>query len=162
MDSGNRDRTARNTNSQSGFTLIELITVIIIISVVTTVAIARIPSISTYTRRMETDTLKGHMRYAQNKAMNTNPDDDILWGIDFITASGYRLYSRIRSSATMDYKYFPALESASTVTMTVLKMKPGVTVWFDTMGSPGSSDISVKTEDNNQLFIVTAETGFIR
>jgi len=48
------------------------------------------------------------------------------------------------------------------VTMTVLKVKSGVNVEFDDMGSPGSSDIPVKTEDNSPLFTVTAETGFIR
>ena len=147
---------AKIFSGRAGFTFIEIITVIFIIGIITTVAISRIPSIDAYNRRVEADTLKTHLRYAQNRAMNT----DKPWGIEFLASSQYRLYS-IETSGTQ-YRFFPSLESTGIVTMHVLEMQPSTNVKFDDMGSPVPGVISVKMKDGSELYSVTAETGFIR
>ena len=147
---------AKLFNERAGFTFIEIITVIFIIGIITTVAISRIPSIDAYNKRVEADTLKTHLRYAQNRAMNT----DKQWGVEFLSSSQYRLYS-IETAGTQ-YRFFPSLESVGTVTMLVLEVQPGTNVKFNDLGSPVPGVISVKMQDGSELYSVTAETGFIR
>ncbi len=139
-----------------GFTLLEVVLVIFILGIVTTVALTRIPSIDRYNEIVESDTLKSHLRYAQNRAMNTNLD----WGIDFLSSSQYRLFGSIDEAGTQ-YRYFPGSESAVNVTLTVLRMQANQVVKFDEMGSPGAADISIKKNSGDELFSITSETGFI-
>lgn len=72
-----------------GFTLVEIITVLVIIGIITAVVVARSSN-----NRQEVaaaalaDQLLGHIRYAQAQAMNTNT----VWGVEMTTHS-YRVFS---------------------------------------------------------------------
>ena len=70
-----------------GFTMIELVIVLIVMSIVA-VFIASRASTSGNDLIAETDTLKSHLRYAQIRAMN----DSVPWGIYIPNASSYVLY----------------------------------------------------------------------
>ena len=144
----------KNLNTNAGFTLLEILLAVFIIGIVSTVILSRVPSIELYNERVESDTLKSHLRYAQSRAMNTNKN----WGIQFLSPSHYRMYSVEEAGTT--YRFIPGRESAVSITLTELKMQANQTVEFDEMGSPGASDISVRTSNGVELILVTAETGF--
>ncbi len=80
-------RALRNDSDHRGFTLIELVIVLIVMSIVA-VFIASRASTSGNDLIAETDTLKSHLRYAQIRAMN----DDVPWGIHIPDAGSYELY----------------------------------------------------------------------
>jgi MSHA pilin protein MshC len=76
--------------TDSGFTLIEVIIVLVIMAIITAIAINH--GMSQRVELMaQTEVLKTHLRFAQSRAMNA----DQIWGIQIRTALGvntYRLY----------------------------------------------------------------------
>jgi len=80
-------RTLRNNFDHRGFTMIELVIVLIVMAIVA-IFIASRASTSGNDLISETDTLKSNLRYAQIRAMN----DSIPWGIHIPDAASYVLY----------------------------------------------------------------------
>ena len=83
-------RTARKgqLGRQGGFTLFEIIMVLLILGVIFYVATSRIFTQDSVTSASEMDQVKNHLRYAQARAMNT----DRNWGIVFELPPKYWLY----------------------------------------------------------------------
>ena len=86
-----------------GFTMIEIVVVLIILAIVTTVIAYRTITCNDLIAQMEI--LKSHLRYAQIRAMNetytdTNPVSP-PWGIHILTAGSYILY-KSNATATND------------------------------------------------------------
>jgi MSHA pilin protein MshC len=73
---------------EDGFSLIELIAVLVIISVTSAVVWGKYGGNAKADLDSRTDTLKAHLRYAQARAM----DSDLAWGIRH-TGTGYSLFS---------------------------------------------------------------------
>lgn len=71
-----------------GFTMIEVIVVLITIAIISTVVISRASFDNQYTLVSQVDLIKSHIRYAQTMAMNT----DSPWGISF-SGSSYFLFN---------------------------------------------------------------------
>lgn len=78
--------------SQKGFTLLEIIAMLVVIGILTAVAVSRMLN---HDAEVITgaDTLKMHLRYAQTMAMNSNPNagDETVWGIS-CSGSSYWLF----------------------------------------------------------------------
>lgn len=70
----------------SGFTLLEVILVLLLISIFAAIAVTRQPS-TDVTLQAQANALKSHIYYAQMRAMNT----DALWGVGY-TATSYWLF----------------------------------------------------------------------
>ncbi|MBA4366649.1 MAG: hypothetical protein C0403_03305 [Desulfobacterium sp.] len=74
--------------SKDGFTVIEIIAVLVMISVISAIILGRLGGNIKADLDARTDTLKTHLRYAQSRAM----DSDLIWGIRY-TGTGYFLFS---------------------------------------------------------------------
>jgi prepilin-type N-terminal cleavage/methylation domain-containing protein len=146
---------------QGGFTLFEVIVVLLILGVISYFASARLFTDDGISQVSEKDLIKNHLRYAQARAMNTELD----WGILFESANRYFLF---RGDAPGVPVRLPGDESADgkmtlrSITVTdVINAAPSRTVRFRSLeyGSPGSLTITVVTTGGN--ITVTKNTGFI-
>jgi len=159
-----------NKKHQSGFTLIEVIAVLVIIAVLAAVVISRMTSPSSFGLVSETDILKGHLRYAQYRAMS----DVTLWYMSF-TANTYTLWHY--DSSVLDWKpsTLPNEESGTHslekagVTLTVNDGGDAF-VYFNEWGNPvtdtgdllpDTTTISLKEGSTTQTVKITQNTGFI-
>jgi len=153
-----------------GFTLIEIIAVLVIMAIVSAVVLSRGTATDEANLQAEVATLKGHLRYAQYLAMNDitdvkNENNVIVtvtkWGIN-VEGSSYTLIKVItgtgagtsnpfnlpnESSAT--HNFAPPITASSSITP----------ILFDDWGSPGSADITITM--GTQTITITANTGFI-
>lgn len=119
---------------QRGFTLIEIIAVLLIIGIITAVAITRATSTTQATLKTDVEKLKVHLRYAQLRALNST---ERVWGIDFSgSTNSYRLYY---ADTTAHYASFPGEENATVTlpnTTIAIDGDAGRLVSFDAWGKP--------------------------
>jgi len=77
------------THRQRGFTLLEVVSVLVLIGIISAVAISRVMSTTQITLKANAETLKVHLRYAQLRALNNT---EKAWGVYFIGGGVYKLY----------------------------------------------------------------------
>ena len=124
--------------NDGGFTLLEVILVLIFISIFATIAVSRQanPDVSL---TAAAEVLKAHIRYAQMRAMNST----IPWGVHAQAGTSYWLFN---GTDTGNRQYFPG-ESEDSVYLEAedILIEPGeFTIQFDPWGVPG-----VFLSDNN-------------
>ncbi|MCX5831476.1 MAG: prepilin-type N-terminal cleavage/methylation domain-containing protein [Deltaproteobacteria bacterium] len=148
----------KKTSDNKGFTLIEIIAVLIILGIMAAVAVSRMGSNSS-DLIPQTDILKTHLRFAQLKALSD--DTSTSWGIVFTTNSSYTL-TNIVPTGTAATINLPSEDSpthtfASGVTCTT------TTVAFDSWGSPGTTNVTITLTQGgaSKSFRVYANTGYI-
>lgn len=141
----------RFTKDNRGFTLIELIAVLIVTAIVSAVVTARIHSVNSYEIAGELEKVKNHMRYAQIKAMKTDSE----WGICFTTSKKYHLFQ----NDAITQKRFPGEENVEAALISLDISSAPQTVIFDGFGSPGTDDMTIST--NGGTLHVAANTGWI-
>lgn len=165
-------RTGKTYINQHGFTVIELVIVLILLSIFATVAAGRFGTIDTGLIT-ETDILKSNLRYAQIKAMN----DTVTWGIHISSSTTYTLYRN--GIKAVNPFYLPAednnnpasdpLVHALTGNVTITT-GVGTTISFNDWGIPvdGSgvplpADVTITLSDGTQTGSITVKqnTGFI-
>ena len=126
--------------SSNGFTLLEIICVLLLIGIVTTVVLSRTMNHSVEIIA-EMEVVKGHLRYAQSRAMNSNQS----WGINF-SSSSYTLEENGATSVTA----LPGLNGAiCTLAEGALSSNVNPVV-FNQWGNPGASPITVTISDANE------------
>lgn len=74
-------------NAEQGFTTLEIVVVIIIISILSAIVVNQINTGNSKLVAFA-DTFKSHLRYAQTRSMNS----DTVWSIRFLNNSSYALY----------------------------------------------------------------------
>lgn len=140
---------------KSGFTLIEVIAVLIVLGILVAVAIARVGDVTdTAQNTSDIDRLKSHLRYAQIRALNTVG----VWGIDF-SGGNYNLY---RDGDATVYS-FPGEETSD------LEKPSSITyagyISFDEWGRPytsqGTGTPLASTPGGFSSITITPETGYI-
>jgi prepilin-type N-terminal cleavage/methylation domain-containing protein len=150
--------------NENGFTLLEIIAVLVILGILTAVAVSRAvnvgPELST-----GADTLKMHLRYAQTLAMNSNPNSgtSTFWGISG-NATSYWLFQGTVPANTANYA--PLLEDSKyvnadkTINLPAKKisLSGAFTVFFDDRGIPYSPN-SLTALSNNLAFTVNPLSG---
>ena len=150
-------RKVKQSNGQGGFTMIEIIAVLLIIGILSAVALTRFYGTSAADLASQLEVVKSHLRYAQTRAMNT----DSVWGINLNSTTTYYLFKGIGSTTPI---LIPG-ENSATVDLNAKKSKltisppTGGGVAFDSHGSPGLSTITIATSGGS--ITVTQNTGFI-
>lgn len=140
--------------NRNGFTIIEVVAVMVVVGIFAAVALARIASTATYSLASEADTLRMHLRYAQFRALS----DDVTWGMAFTGTS----YTILRDGAMAPYKL--PNEASATHTLPSGVTMSGVNVTFDSWGSPGTNNITITLSSSgepSQTINITKNTGHI-
>jgi len=151
-------RAGKTHINQQGFTMIEVVVVLIVLAIVTTVIVSR-PTMGSNEINVQSEILKSHLRYAQIKAMN----DIVLWGIHIPDANSYILYEEGIDPAS---DILPG-ETAQTHTLpNVVTITSGVgsTYKFDEWGSPGTTTQTITLSQPGTTPIditITKNTGYI-
>ena len=137
-----------------GFTLIEIIVVLLILAIVSAVVLVRGMSPDSAKLQAEVDTLKGHLGYAQCLAMNDIPS--VKWGIN-VGGSSYTLVKVDANGTTSPYS-LPG-ESSAIHSFAPINATGTGTVLFNEWGSPDTPIPAIAL--GGQSITITAETGFI-
>jgi prepilin-type N-terminal cleavage/methylation domain-containing protein len=141
-----------------GFTLIEIIVVLIIISVITAIAVGRMNF--NVNLPAETDKFKSNLRYAQHIALSS--DQNNMWSVTVTDHS----YSLTRTNSTNSVNIpFPGGGGDSTINFPggVNSGGTSTVINFDRWGSPGNTTITIPMTDGiaTNVITVTKRTGFI-
>lgn len=140
---------------QGGFTLFEIIMVLLLLGVVTYFAATRLFSDDAPTQAAEMELLKNHLRYAQSRAMNSESS----WGIKFGSSTRYWLFKGTDENTVIR---LPGVESADgAMQLDTIQVTPpaGNKIAFDSFGSPGAATTVLSTTAGS--ITVTKTTGFI-
>ena len=147
---------ARLKNNK-GFTMIEVIAVLVILAIVSAVVISRGIATADVDLQVEVDTLKSHLRYAQYLAMNDL--SPVKWGIT-ISGQTYRLVRNPSGNgSTFDSPTPCNLPNESSDTHSISPFSATSTVLFDEWGSPGVANINIAL--GGKTIEINAGTGFI-
>lgn len=152
--------------NEDGFTLLEIIAVLVIVGILSAVAVSRAlnvgPELIT-----GADTLKMHLRYAQTMAMNSNPTATgvpVIWGISG-NANSYWLF---QGTNTGNIKVLPEdaayVRADKTINLPAKKISlNGIfTVLFDDRGIPYTAYTDATTNTplvNNMTLTVNPVSG---
>lgn len=156
---------------QGGFTLFEIIMVLLLLGVVTYFAATRLFSDDAPTQVAELELVKNHLRYAQSRAMNSED----VWGIKFDTSRRFWLFKW--TDGVNAVKRLPGVESSDGV-MEVTNIQISgtpIVMAFDSFGrpcTPGttcspltvSQSLSVQAAGGGSTvgtITITKNTGFI-
>lgn len=148
----------KKVRNEKGFTLFEIIAVLIILAIISALVISRGFSTKEVNLQVEVDTLKGHLRYAQNLAMNEVAP--FKWGIQ-IGETSYTLVQEGPDAAGQLVTSSPLSlpnESSATHSFAPFAARP-ITVLFDSWGSPGNNPVTVTL--GGMTINITPNTGFI-
>lgn len=139
-----------------GFTMIEAIAVLLLLGILSTVIVSSYGAIDSNALVAEEATLKGHLRFAQLRAMN----DQVSWGIR-LRANRYILL-RNGVPAPSD---LPGEDSRTHRFPTGISITLGArtTVIFDQWGSPGpiNRTITLSSGMDSRAIPIARNTGFI-
>ncbi len=132
-------------NKQNGFTLLEIISILIILGILAVVAVSRSVNFNAEVYS-GADALKAHLRYAQTMAMNSYFDPSPIPGLSSLpygircNGTSYWLFKGTNSADTTNYIRLPEDEqyiNANTINLTAKKISvDSFTVYFDNRGIP--------------------------
>lgn len=151
-----------------GFTMVEIIVVLIVIGIVVGIAAVRLTSTDTYAIQSQLVMVKAHLRYAQARAIHSNT----AWGINFAGTRSHdgRIYSNywlftdgddetpVPFQVEDDSRYVVVFSDGS-VGVWPLTIDTNTAVEFDEWGSPGSTSVTIATDAGD--IVITKNTGYI-
>lgn len=136
----------KHSSAKNGFTLIEIIAVLLILGILAAVVYSRWTSFDAevYTGA---DALKTHLRYAQTQAMNRNPNTEAntktVMGITYESNSNrYWLFNGIDKTnieLLPDDAQYTAADRKINLAEKKIKFNTGFTLYFDDHGIPYTS-----------------------
>ena len=145
----------------SGFTLIEILAVLVIISIIAAFTVSRINFDTNL--RVEVDKMKSHLRYVQQIALCGN--NIYTWRIN-VNANSYT-FTRWDGANSADMP-LPGVTGAVNNTVnfpTGITVSAGTgTINFDQWGSPGNNNYNINLTDGSTVrgITVTKNTGFVQ
>jgi len=136
--------------NEKGFTLIEVIATLILISIVTVAIVSRRTGSGT-DLIAAAEVLKGHLRYAQSRAMSLDSSWEISFGANSYTLGQNGVPSGILPG-----------ESGNTVTLSGIAIAATTVTYSSNWGIPDASHSIILSEGpNSETITITSETGFI-
>ena len=159
-----------NTKNNSGFTMIEIITVLIVMGIITAFAVGRVAD-NKPELIAQKEVLKVHLRYAQSRSMNSNDNYGII--------SSGNTYSLFRASAAFLVN-FPGEQlnyiDLSALGLSLSIITDGNIVCFDSKGIPyidfdtsiadnlqdGDRTLTLSSGTDSESITITPNTGFIQ
>ena len=151
----------------SGFTLVEIIVVLLLMSILGATVVGRSVTTTQIDLISETDKLRNHLRYAQAEAMKRS---DTVWGIKFESGQ-YWLFRGISDEKVRlpGVDYSGASDNKVSVPPGFLLTSTKPTVFFDRIGKPYESYTSYTDETLNtalgaemQVTVAAGESRTIR
>lgn len=156
-------KTAGKFRGQGGFTMIEIISVLVIIGIMAAVAVVRMTDTNDYDLNSQVEAIKAHLRLAQFRAMSASSP----YGINISSGTTYYLFRGIGSTTPV---MLPG-ENNATVNLTTKKSRLSITsapqvITFNAYGSPVDASNTLLTSNiaittNGGDITVTKNTGFI-
>jgi MSHA pilin protein MshC len=142
-----------------GFTLIEIVAVLVVISILVAVAASRVGTITdTADNTSAASRFRSHLRYAQIRALNTQG----VWGVN-CSGSSYSLYRWDGAAATT--VAFPGEENNSVAFPSGININAIIS--FDDWGRPHNNQaatgnsVSASLSIGGETVTVTQETGYV-
>ncbi|MFP4474899.1 MAG: Tfp pilus assembly protein FimT/FimU [Desulfatibacillaceae bacterium] len=150
---------------RAGFTLIELVSVLIVLGVLAAVGVARVPSMKDAEVIARADVVRSHLRYAQIRAMNAETPYGIVFG-----SGSYHMFRDGDTSAAGRVR-LPGEDAAVVPLPAGMTISTG-TVSFDHWGrpctdaaanSPQSSDrtLTLSYDGHTRNLTIIQDTGFV-
>jgi MSHA pilin protein MshC len=159
LDRGNKI----NTSTTKGFTLIEVIVVLIILGII--FAYIFFGTTNNNNLQTEADMFKSHLRHAQYIALCG--DNTYTWRITAVAGANSYSFSRMAGAASVAFPLpGEALNThtfAAGVTITATSAVGGI-INFDQWGSPGGNTITINLSQGGvtKNITITKNTGFIQ
>ena len=156
------------TRNNRGFTIVEIIVVLLLISIIAAAAFSRSISTDQMNFRSQFDKIQNQMRYPQSMAMKRSE----WWGFSCDT-NNYWIFSVTNKTATPIQRPLPGQHDMSISLSDLGITMDGFTVIFDKFGipyspdwnTPLSADLVVDLTDSgseSRSFTIVPETGLIR
>jgi prepilin-type N-terminal cleavage/methylation domain-containing protein len=145
--------------SADGFTLVEVVAVLVVLGILAVVVVGRVSSPS-YDVVIQAELLKTHLRFSQFKALSDIDGQAVTsWGMSF-TGNSYTLRQNgADAPVNLPNETSPTHSLGSNVAFWSV---PGE-ITFDEWGSPGGADITITLAQGTQTQSVTinGNTGYI-
>lgn len=152
-----------------GFTLIEVIAVLLLFAIVSAIVVSRMMSTGAVAVETQAEVLKSHIRYVQMRAMNADADKtaisacDASFGIS-LSANSYFIFRNCDKTLKV---FLPGADT-SDVTISSAALSPAADVTFDRWGRPCSDLNGLTPYSEDKVFIlgsktirITKNTGFV-
>ncbi|MEG6505743.1 pilus assembly FimT family protein [Nitratidesulfovibrio sp. 1201_IL3209] len=159
-------RTLRNGTGQRGFTMIEVVAVLVIIGILAAVAADRIFNQAPAELAAISSAVRGNIRYARTRSMNS----DEIFGVQVISPSTYAVF---RNGNIANRVVLPG-EAGGVITLPEgAAFSATGTVFFDHWGAPCSNaatpparfnanvSVTLSYRDASDTITITRNTGFI-
>jgi len=137
----------------NAFTLIELVTVLLILGIISAIGIPRFFNQNAYQTRAAYDEVVGAVRYAQKLAVASGCPAQVV-----LTANTYAIQQHKDGCTSGDYADISTVHPVSTGNFSPVALTPAKTFTFDAMGR-SSAGVTIKV--GGLSFTVVAETGYV-
>ena len=169
MELSRENYTMPKQKREEGFTLIEVIAVMIVIGIASVVVFSRGRSTDEVNIKAQAEALRGHIRYIQIRAMNTTSSTagcSASFGIS-MSPNSYYMFKKC-SKADADKVILPGADN-NVVTLKNVTLSASYDVTFNDWGVPCSDLSGVTPYANNIVFnlggtepiTITKNTGFV-
>ncbi|MHB8139137.1 MAG: pilus assembly FimT family protein [Smithellaceae bacterium] len=151
-------------NQEQGFTLIEIIAVLILIGILGAVVFSRVTSTAEVDLKVKAEQVKGHIRYAQMRAMNTTSATTGCNAPVGMAAAGGKYYMFIDCN-TGNQVVLPGADSTAGVDLPSGSTFPAFS--FDTWGRPyanvnaAGTSTSISVSIGGEAITITQNTGYV-
>lgn len=154
----------KSWGNSRGFTLIEVIAVLLIMGVIAAVVIARGTGTDEYKLKSQAEALKSHIRYVQMRAMNADPPTGGACNAAFGISCTSNTYFMFKNCDTTSMVILPGAQGDTistnlTLTATIITFDRWGVPYIDINGtSLATTDITLNSSEN---IIITKNTGFV-